>query len=1002
MDVSPLRAPRMLLRRPLFATLLLICGMGNVCLHAGMVVINEIMFHPGAKQPEYFVLTNLTATPLDIANWRVTEGVHFELPGFSSNHPNATLLKRNERIILSSHDEAQTRASYRLPPDVRVLGPWTGKLANEGERVTVRDKNGALVCSVKYGAGGHWPATAGAAGHAVLLSRPNAQLEDGRNWTSSAPSVASSRSLRMTSVVINEIMFDPPSGWPGGEYVELHNRSDEAADVSGWKFSEGIQFQFAEETRIPPHGYLVIAVDAARLREIYGEIPVVGNFSGRLRGEGESIRLEDRQGNPINEVAYRAGGAWPELPGGGGSSLELIHPQMENGQSSAWAASKEADKSVRHHCSFTNVYRELNPSGETSDYRELHIYLAGSGHAVLENVRLMADGTNGLASTTKLSTNGSGADGWLCRGTHGGSFVRNGQFHLVADGRGDNRVNHAELDAPGLRPGQRCALQFDARWVSGNPRLIVETWDGSVSHAFLLDVPQQLGTPGRQNSQALREPPPQIDALRHQPVVPRPTDRVRITAQVHSAVPLREVKLIYRADSVAGHEAWRSNVMFDDGRHGGDAVAGDGLFTAELPAGWTNGAVIQFFARAVTTNDLSSEIPRSGAKNPALFIVDDRDLPRDLRVVRLIISARDMDALKDGNSTHHAFRFPRLSNHYFNATAIEGEDEVIYGARVRQSGSVITRDEALKKFKLQLPADHPFRGRTKFVFDDDAADGKAYHNRVTRQLLYLLGAPANENEFVRLVVNAGPALLREEVEPVGNEFLDRNFKDGHRGELYRIDDEWRLPDHGQGTHQDADWTYRGTDDPGAYRRSWMKRTRETEDDFSQLITLFKTLSESNPSPDRIDGLLNAPATLRMAAVRGYIGDWDNFTMQRGKNGYLFRPSGEPRFQLLHWDSDEGFITGQPFYGERIKRWVEMPEHERLFRSYLLELVRLCSQEPARLAAWLAAEREAVGPSVFQAAYLNFFKAREAEVWQAIGGKPHPPSGINGQLQQAGK
>ena len=953
-----------------------------------MVVINEIMFHPSVKQPEYFVLSNLTVTPLDIANWRVTEGVRFELPGFSSIHPNATLLKRNERIVLSSHDEAETRASYRIPEDVRVFGPWTGRLGNDGERVTVRDKNGALVCSVKYGVGGRWPAAADVAGQAVMLARPNAQIDEGRNWTTTTPRSVTSGASRMTNVVINEIMFNPPSGWPGSEYVELHNRSSEVVDVSGWKFSEGIHFGFAEATRIPPHGFLVIAADAARMLEIYGAIPMVGNFRGRLKGEGELIRLEDRSGNLINEIAYRAGGDWPELPGGGGSSLELIHSRMENDRSSAWAASIESDQSVLHHYSFTNVYSELGASGETSDYRELHLYLAGSGHAVLENVSLLADGTNCLASTTALSTNGSGADGWLCQGTHGGSFVSNGKLHLVADGRGDNRVNHAELDAPGLRPGQRCTLQFDARWVSGNPRLMVETWDGSLSHAFLLDLPRQLGTPGRPNSQAAREPSPQMDALRHQPAVPRPTDRVKVTAAVHSAAPLREVQLYYRLDSISGDEAWRSSAMFDDGRQGGDAAGGDGMFTAELPAGLTNGAVVQFFARAVAANGLSSEVPRTGAQNPALFVVDDRELPRDLRVVRLVISARDMDALKGGDTINHGFKFPRLSNHYFNATAIEGEEEIIYGARVRQNGSVITRDAELRKFKMKLPADHPFRGRTKFVFDDDAADGKAFHNQVTRHLLYLLGTPANENEFVRLVVNAGAARLREEVEPVDHEFLDRNFKDGHRGELYRIDDDWRLLDNGQGTPHDADWTYAGTDDPGAYRHSWQKRTQATEDDYSRLIAVFRALSDSNCTPARIDSLLDAPATLRVAAVRGYIGDWDNFTMQRGKNGYLFRPHGDARFQLLHWDSDEGFVTGQPFYGERIKRWVEMPEHARLFRSYLLELVRLCSQEPARMAAWLAAGRESAGASVTQATYLNFFKAREAEVWPAIGDQSH--------------
>ena len=55
-------------------------------------------------------------------------------------------------------------------------------------------------------------------------------------------------------------------------------------------------------------------------------------------------------------------------------------------------------------------------------------------------------------------------------------------------------------------PGVACELRFDARWISGSPQLIAETWDGSVSHSLLLEVPTRLGTPGRTNSRARPEP----------------------------------------------------------------------------------------------------------------------------------------------------------------------------------------------------------------------------------------------------------------------------------------------------------------------------------------------------------------------------------------------------------------------------------------------------------------------------------------------------------------
>ena len=42
-------------------------------------------------------------------------------------------------------------------------------------------------------------------------------------------------SVLASSVVINEVMFDPAGGDTGGEWVELFNTGDEDADVSGWE-----------------------------------------------------------------------------------------------------------------------------------------------------------------------------------------------------------------------------------------------------------------------------------------------------------------------------------------------------------------------------------------------------------------------------------------------------------------------------------------------------------------------------------------------------------------------------------------------------------------------------------------------------------------------------------------------------------------------------------------------------------------------------------------------
>ena len=83
--------------------------------------------------------------------------------------------------------------------------------------------------------------------------------------------------------------------------------------------------------------------------------------------------------------------------------------------------------------------------------------------------------------------------------------------------------------------------------------------------------------------------------------------------------------------------------------------------------------------------------------------------------------------------------------------------------------------------------------------------------------------------------------MREEVEPVANDFLRRNFNEGVKGNLYRIDDEWWFTDGWSRSNRNADWRYKGTDNPGRYRTEWMKRTNEWEVVFSALINLFLTV-----------------------------------------------------------------------------------------------------------------------------------------------------------------
>jgi hypothetical protein len=793
---------------------------------------------------------------------------------------------------------------------------------------------------------------------------------------------------RTTSIVINEVMFDPPSNQIEGEYLELFNRGAQPVDLSGWRLAEAIDFTFPLGTTIAPGGYLAVAANAARVKATYGNVPVVGDYEGRLGNNGELIRLLDDWGNLADEVDYKAGGDWPDFTRGGGSSLELAHPDLDNRWASAWRDSDEPAKPPLRSYSYRDTFRQLRTLGGVTDYKEIYFHLVGDGHLVLENVQFikLSAGTNLLVNGGRISTNGLSASGWLCQGTHALSFMTNGQFHIISTGRGDNRPNRVEIDATGMNTGDLCEIRFDARWVSGNPRLIFSTWDHSVANSFLIEVPNHLGTPGAPNSIVSARPPAQIDAVRHSPVVPKPADNVLITARVTSVDALAAVELFHRPDNVNANAVWAAKRMVDDGT-GGDVVAGDGIYSAQLTEYKVNGRIVQFYVAARTVNGQTTALPKFGAERPALYVVDSRVVPRDLRVARFVVSEFDLDALSNGNSVKHRFKFPRLSNAYKNATFISNEGEIFYNAEIRNSGSPWTRGGGLDRGKFKLPMDRAFRSHTKFYFDNDPSGGAMYHNRITRYWLYLLGHPASENEFIRLIVNSGSPQIREDTEPIWNDQLDRILPEGSNGELYRIDDEWWFRDSWEQQNRDADWGYKNSENPGRYRTEWMKRTREVEDDFTAIINFFRVVS-GNYTQAEVERLIDPEATMKMFAVRGYIDDWDSISLSRGKNGFFYRRPTDGKFQFLQWDSDLTFgnASAALYSGlARVGPYISKPYNLRLLYGYVAEMLEKYTQNSARMEAWFAAE-ESASPSfsINAGRYRTWFSQRNSFLRQRMG------------------
>jgi hypothetical protein len=107
------------------------------------------------------------------------------------------------------------------------------------------------------------------------------------------------------AIVIQSAETSPASGNQDEEYIELRNPTADAADLSGWRISGGVQHTLQPGTVIPAGGSLFLTPDAVtfRVRTVSpkaGESRFVqGNYDGHLSNFSEVITLSDAEGNAV-------------------------------------------------------------------------------------------------------------------------------------------------------------------------------------------------------------------------------------------------------------------------------------------------------------------------------------------------------------------------------------------------------------------------------------------------------------------------------------------------------------------------------------------------------------------------------------------------------------------------------------------------------------------------------------------------------------------------------
>lgn len=222
--------------------------------------------------------------PQSAVRWRIAEVTRPDHPGFDPSRP-------------LPYEITPVVESGNLPPNTASWTPPTGSL-RVGRLYRARVQTTDTI-----GRNSNWSAPIEfTAGEPITISSLAADLE------------------------FTEIMYNPSDD--GFEFIEFRNRNPKLPlDLTGARFSAGIDFDFTPGTILNPGQYALVtrSTNIPAFRHAYGLHPgitVLGSYGGALANEGETVTVRASAGSTnTSSVRYGVTPPWPTSPNGLGFSL---------------------------------------------------------------------------------------------------------------------------------------------------------------------------------------------------------------------------------------------------------------------------------------------------------------------------------------------------------------------------------------------------------------------------------------------------------------------------------------------------------------------------------------------------------------------------------------------------------------------------------------------------------------------------------------------------------
>jgi hypothetical protein len=298
-------------------------GLANAGPKIGPLVINELLYRPvtssgavsvEAPEEEFIELLNVSGAPVslhdplhDTNRWAFRDGVEFVFPtGLSVPSGGFLLLVGFDPVANPAALEA-FRARHTVPEGLPVLGPFAGRLNNDGERVELYRPDApqppphpdagfvpfVLVDSVRYGVTSPWPTEPTTNGFSLQRRKAAEYGNEPLNWFAAAPTPG--RANRDAPADADRDRDGMSDAWEQANHFSADDPNDATLDADGDGLTNLQEFTAGTNPRDKASTLAMEAAWAANGQFVLRFLAVAGKtYTVQYRdslGGGEWLRL---------------------------------------------------------------------------------------------------------------------------------------------------------------------------------------------------------------------------------------------------------------------------------------------------------------------------------------------------------------------------------------------------------------------------------------------------------------------------------------------------------------------------------------------------------------------------------------------------------------------------------------------------------------------------------------------------------------------------------------